>query len=54
MTKHEAETFERIPLFYLFLKMREWDDKAKEVTTTKPDLDKYKHLAWLHLSEKFT
>jgi hypothetical protein len=49
MTKAEAEIFENMPLFKLFLKMRAWDDRAKEVEFSYPNLEKYKEMAWQHL-----
>lgn len=49
MTKEEAEVFENMPLFKLFLKMRAWDDRAKEVEFNYPNLEKYKEMAWQHL-----
>ena len=52
MTEEEALNFEKMPMFQLCLKMREWDDKAKEVELETPDLKKYKEIAWRHLSER--
>jgi putative nucleotidyltransferase with HDIG domain len=52
MTETEAKAFEQMPMFDLYLSMRHWDDTAKEVTLENPDLEKYKKLAWNHLSEK--
>jgi phosphonate degradation associated HDIG domain protein len=52
MTEEEALNFEKMPMFQLYLKMREWDDKAKEVDLETPDLKKYKEIAWRHLSER--
>lgn len=52
MTEREAQAFEQMPMFELYLSMRHWDDTAKEVELKNPDLEKYKKLAWNHLSEK--
>jgi 2-amino-1-hydroxyethylphosphonate dioxygenase (glycine-forming) len=52
MTPKEAESFEKIPLFDLSLKMREWDDRAKEVELKNPELEYYKELAFIHLSKE--
>jgi hypothetical protein len=51
MTEIEANDFEQMPLFDLFLRMRHWDDTAKEVALENPDLEKYRNLAWNHLTE---
>jgi phosphonate degradation associated HDIG domain protein len=42
MTKEEAQTFENDPLFALSIKMREWDDTAKEENLPLIDLEKLK------------
>lgn len=52
MTEIEAKVFEQMPLFDLFLRMRHWDDTAKEVALENPDLEKYKKLAWDHLIQR--
>lgn len=52
MTEEEAQSFEKSPMFELYLKMRAWDDKAKEVDLENPNLEKYKEIAWRHLSER--
>lgn len=49
MEKEEATRFENDPLFDLFIKIREWDDKAKIEHTPLPPLEKYRKLAFLHL-----
>lgn len=51
MGKEEAENFEKMSMFSLFLKMREWDDKAKKMDFNYPTLEKYKEMAKQHLSE---
>ena len=51
MTEQEATTFEDMPLFSTYLKMREWDDKAKEVDFTYPSVEKYKEMAMRHFHE---
>lgn len=49
MKPEEAEAFEADPLFHLFVKIREWDDKAKVENKPLPSLEKYRQLAFLHL-----
>lgn len=44
MTKEEAEKFENDPLFSLSIKMREWDETAKEENVPLIDLEKLKDL----------
>lgn len=51
MSEEEAANFEKMPIFTIFLKMREWDDRAKELDATYPKLEKYKVMARQHLSE---
>lgn len=51
MKPDEADSFEKMPLFSIFLKMRQWDDRAKEIDVSYPDLKKYKIMAKQHLSE---
>jgi 2-amino-1-hydroxyethylphosphonate dioxygenase (glycine-forming) len=51
MTSEEAEEFEKMSMFSLFLKMREWDDKAKVTDFKYPSLDKYKDMAKQHFLE---
>ncbi|WP_057940293.1 phosphonate degradation HD-domain oxygenase [Algoriphagus resistens] len=41
MNEKEAVAFETDPLFELSLKMRTWDEMAKEENVPLPDLDKY-------------
>ncbi|MDG1277780.1 MAG: HDIG domain-containing protein [Algoriphagus sp.] len=45
MNAEEAEGFEKDPLFEVSLKMRSWDEAAKEVQVPIPDLNKYKEMA---------
>ncbi|WP_194976226.1 phosphonate degradation HD-domain oxygenase [Aquiflexum lacus] len=45
MTAEEAEVFENDELFELSLKMRTWDELAKEEKVPLPDLDRYKKMA---------
>lgn len=45
MNAEEAEVFENDGLFELSLKMRTWDELAKEEKVPLPDLDRYKSLA---------
>jgi phosphonate degradation associated HDIG domain protein len=52
MQEAEARQFEADPLHALFIKLREWDDKAKEEQQPIPSLQKYKDLAYLHLLQQ--
>jgi 2-amino-1-hydroxyethylphosphonate dioxygenase (glycine-forming) len=45
MNAEDAEVFENDELFELSLKMRTWDELAKEKKVPLPDLEKYKNLA---------
>ena len=45
MTADEAEAFEKDPLFDLSLKMRTWDELAKEEEIPVPDLGYLKEMA---------
>lgn len=49
MNADEAHAFETDPMFGYYIKMREWDDKAKEINLPLPDLSKYKQMALDHL-----
>ena len=44
MTKKEALAFEQEPLFECKLKMRAWDEQAKQVGWSVPDLEQYQSL----------
>jgi len=45
MSEAEADAFERDPLFAVSLRMREWDERAKEVGVPVVDLDGLKRKA---------
>lgn len=49
MTNQEADEFERHPDAELFIKLRYWDDQAKEVNVPVADLNHLKSLAINHL-----
>ena len=49
MNAEEAAAFERNPDADLFVRMRYWDDKAKEVNKSIPDINNLKLLAISHL-----
>jgi len=49
MQADEAAAFEADPLFDSYIKMREWDDRAKLVNTPVPDLNFLKEMAVQHL-----
>lgn len=44
MLAEEAKAFEQDPLFHLSLRMRHWDEEAKEHDMPKPDLQRYKEM----------
>ncbi|NML23552.1 HDIG domain-containing protein [Pseudoflavitalea sp. G-6-1-2] len=50
MNAAEAAAFESDPLHTLFIKLREWDDLAKQEHKPLPSLQKYKDMAIRHLS----
>ncbi len=52
MNEKEASAFEQDPLFALYLRMRNWDERAKEESMPLPDLDKYKKMALNHLGSQ--
>lgn len=49
MNNTEAELFEQDHLHLLFIKLRQWDDKAKLQHQPLPALDKFKEMAFNHL-----
>ena len=49
MDAEEAEEFEMDELHTLYIKMREWDDKAKITKLPKPSLEFYRLLTMRHL-----
>lgn len=49
MNETEAKEFESDGLHLLYIKLRDWDDKAKEMHKPVPDLSKYKAMALGHL-----
>jgi phosphonate degradation associated HDIG domain protein len=49
MTPAEADAFERDPLFALSIRMREWDELAKEENVPVPDLAFLRQMAGKHL-----
>lgn len=52
MDEREAEAFEADPFHSVYIKLREWDDKAKEVNVTLPPLEKYRQMALKHLFQQ--
>ena len=54
MSGEEAKLFEESPLFQMSLKMREWDEAAKEKDCILEPLEKYKQMALQILAWKFT
>ena len=52
MTREEASAFERDPLFHLSIKMRAWDEAAKEENKPLPDLKIYREMAERHLKKQ--
>lgn len=49
MTEKEAAEFEKNPDYELFIKLRHWDDQAKEMNIPVQDLEHLKSLAIDHL-----
>jgi phosphonate degradation associated HDIG domain protein len=49
MTEKEARVFETDELHTMYIKIREWDDKAKKTGQLLPSLEKYKQMAIRHL-----
>jgi len=49
MDAEEAEAFESNFLFELMIKMRQWDEAAKEMHKPLPDLERYKEMCLRHL-----
>lgn len=49
MSKAEAAEFENDPLFRTIIRMRHWDELAKEVGVPLPDMKRYRTLAVEHL-----
>lgn len=49
MNEMEAKQFEEEPLHLLFIKIREWDDKAKVEHVPLPSLEIYKQMSFQHL-----
>jgi phosphonate degradation associated HDIG domain protein len=52
MTKEEAAAFEADPLFTDMVRLRTWDDMAKETNQPLPDLSRFKAMAIVHLIER--
>lgn len=50
MSPEEADAFEQSPDFPLYIRMRHWDDLAKEPGQLLPDLSMYRDMAIKHLS----
>jgi len=50
MNEKEAKQFEEDHLHLLFIKLREWDDKAKVENIPLPSLEIYKEMAIQHLA----
>ena len=49
MSNHEAEIFEKSPLFDLIIQMRKWDEQAKVENQPIPNLEHYRNLIEVHL-----
>lgn len=52
MTAEEAASFEADEYHPIYIKLREWDDKAKETNCPLPSLDKYRAIALNHLMQQ--
>jgi 2-amino-1-hydroxyethylphosphonate dioxygenase (glycine-forming) len=53
MSKDEIQAFQNDPYFSLYIRMRIWDEMAKNPTTPLPDLSFYKTLVFNHLKYTF-
>jgi phosphonate degradation associated HDIG domain protein len=51
MTTEEAVVFEADELHTLYIKLREWDDKAKQTNQPLPSLERYREMAVRHLTD---
>lgn len=49
MTEEESKAFEADPLFHLYIKMRRWDEAAKQEQVPVLHLDYFKKLTAKHL-----
>lgn len=49
MSEDEASKFEKDPLFKTIIRMRHWDEMAKEVDVPLPDMQRYRKMAVEHL-----
>jgi predicted HD phosphohydrolase len=49
MTEDEATVFEQDPLFKDYLRMRNWDDRAKIINMPLKDIQYYKEMVVRHL-----
>ena len=52
MTSDEAAAFENDPLFKTIIRMRHWDEMAKETDLPLPDMNIYRKLAVSHLKNR--
>ncbi|MBA4168551.1 MAG: HD domain-containing protein [Chitinophagaceae bacterium] len=52
MSSEEAAAFEADPLFDLHIKLRRWDERAKEENTPLPPLENYADMMVRHLKNK--
>jgi 2-amino-1-hydroxyethylphosphonate dioxygenase (glycine-forming) len=53
MDEEEAAQFEQDPLHSLCIKLREWDDRAKDPGQPLPSISKYKQMARRYLMTQF-
>ncbi len=51
MSAAEADSFERDPHFELYIKLREWDDEAKDPGKPVPPIEHYRSMAVAHLTD---
>lgn len=49
MTEIESVDFEKDPLHPLYIKLREWDDNAKEINQSSASTEHYRQMAFKHL-----
>ncbi|MDE3254140.1 MAG: phosphohydrolase, partial [Bacteroidota bacterium] len=52
MTDEEADAFESDPLADLYIKLRYWDEQAKEINVPLPSMERYRQLMEVHLNRQ--
>lgn len=52
MSDGEAEAFENDPMADLYIKLRNWDEQAKETNVPLPSLERYRQMMEAHLTSQ--